>query len=51
MVFTSKTNASIYRSSTFECNPLDNRGDQLYITHCPGGVSGYNLEPGTGGYR
>ena len=26
--------------------PLDHRGDQLYITHCPGGVSGYILEPG-----
>ena len=21
--------------------PLDHRGDRLYITHCPGGVSGY----------
>ena len=26
--------------------PLDHRGDRLYITHCPGGVSGYILEPG-----
>ena len=25
--------------------PLDHRGDRLYITHCPGGVSGCILEP------
>ena len=45
-LFNSRTNASIN-----SVTPLDHRGDRLYITHCPGGVSGCILEPGIDQFR
>ena len=44
-LFYSRTNASVN-----SVTPLDNRGDRLYITHCPGGVSGL-LKPNIGQFR
>ena len=40
-LFKSKANARMNSSSILVLTPLNHRGHRLYITHFPGGVSGY----------